>query len=280
MHLLRRLVYTIRNEFFRGSEGLLQELSIFDLSGQTAIITGGGRGLGKQMAISLAKAGANVVLCSRKVQACLEVCEELTEEGHRCLALQCDVTKVDEIQRVIDETLLHFGRIDILVNNSGTSWAGPFMELPLEKWDYVMDVNVKGTFLFSQAAAKVMVTQGSGKIINIASVTGFGGTPSALMDTIAYNTSKGAVITFTKDLSVKLARDNVQVNAIAPGFFPTKITRGILVQSKFNLENHIPAGRFGNETDLMGPILFLASKASDYITGHVLVVDGGISALV
>lgn len=256
----------------------MQEL--FNLKGKTAIITGGGRGLGKQMATALAKAGANLVICSRKVEACEGVCKELVQFGVQCLAIKCDVTKVADIQKVIDQTANTFGTIDILVNNSGTSWAAPFMDLPEEKWDYVMDVNTKGTFLFSQAVAKVMVRQGSGKIVNIASILGLGGVNPEVMDTIAYNTSKGALITFTKDLAVKLAKHNIQVNAIAPGFFPTKITKGILEKSKHPLHAHIPAGRFGSETDLMGPILLLTSKASDYITGHILLVDGGINALV
>jgi gluconate 5-dehydrogenase len=256
----------------------LQEL--FNLKGKTAIITGGGRGLGKQMATALAKAGANLVICSRKVDTCEEGCKELLQFGVQCLSIKCDVTKVDDIQKVIDETVNTFGTIDILVNNSGTSWAAPFIDLPEEKWDYVMNVNTKGAFLFSQAAAKVMVPQGSGKIVNIASVLGLGGVNPEVMDTIAYNTSKGAMITFTKDLAIKLAKHNIQVNAIAPGFFPTKITKGLLEKSKNPLRDHIPAGRFGSETDLMGPILLLTSKSSDYITGHVLLVDGGINALV
>ena len=273
MSIIYRIVLSIKK-----GGGHLQEL--FNLQGKTAIITGGGRGLGKQMATALAKAGANLVLCSRKVEACEAVCKELRPLGVQCLAIQCDVTKAADIQKVINATVNTFGSIDILVNNSGASWSAPVDDLPEEKWDYVMDVNAKGTFLFSQAAAKVMVLQGSGKIVNIASVLGLGGVNPQLMDTIAYNTSKGAIITFTKDLAVKLAKHNIQVNAIAPGFFPTKITKGILENSKHSLQAHIPAGRFGSETDLMGPILFLSSKASDYVTGHILLVDGGIHAQV
>lgn len=256
----------------------MQEL--FNIRGKTAIITGGGRGLGKQMATALAKAGVNLVLCSRKAEVCEAACEELRQLGAQCLAIKCDVTKAADIQKVIDETINTFGTIDILVNNSGASWSAPVLDLSEEKWDYVMDVNTKGTFLFSQAAAKVMVSQGSGKIVNIASVLGLGGVNPKVMDTIAYNTSKGAIITFTKDLAVKLAKHNIQVNAIAPGLFPTKITKGILENSSPPLHAHIPAGRFGSETDLMGPILFLTSKASDYITGHILLVDGGMNAQV
>lgn len=258
----------------------METKELFNLTHKTAIVTGGGRGLGEQIALALADVGANVVVCSRNIKACQTVSEQLKEKGVQSLAIECDVTKQEDIDRVVKDTIDRFGTIDILVNNSGTSWAAPVLELPADKWDKVMSVNLKATFLFSQATAKLMVKQGSGKIINIASVAGFGGTPPALMDTIAYNTSKGAVLTFTKDLAVKLAPHNIQVNAIAPGFFPTKITKNILESSPYNIIGHTPAGRFGNEKDIKGVAVFLASKASDYVIGHVLVVDGGISAVV
>ena len=253
---------------------------LFNLENKTAIITGGGKGLGAQMAHALAEAGANIVLCSRNLDICIQTCEDLEGMGVKTLALKCDITIQKEIDYVIDETVKKFGSIDILINNSGTSWIAPFLELPEEKWDKVMDVNVKGTFLFSQAVAKEMIKQGGGKIINIASVTGFGGTPPQLLDTIAYNTSKGALMTFTKDLAVKMAPHKIQVNAIAPGFFPTKMTEKVLLDMNKAIVRNIPAGRFGTEEDLKGAALFLSSKASDYVTGHVLVVDGGITALV
>jgi NAD(P)-dependent dehydrogenase (short-subunit alcohol dehydrogenase family) len=258
----------------------LDTKQLFSLTHKTAVVTGGGRGLGEQIAFALAEAGANVVVCSRNIKACQTVSEQLKEKGVQSLAIECDVTKQEDIDHVVKETVDRFGTVDILVNNSGTSWAAPVLELPADKWDKVMNVNMKATFLFSQAVAKQMVKQGSGKIINIASVAGFGGIHPALMDTIAYNTSKGAVLTFTKDLAVKLAQHNIQVNAIAPGFFPTKITKSILESSAYNIIGHTPAGRFGSENDLKGATVFLASKASDYVIGHVLVVDGGISAMV
>ncbi|WP_096153238.1 SDR family oxidoreductase [Bacillus sp. FJAT-45066] len=253
---------------------------LFNLENKTAIITGGGKGLGVQMAHALAEAGANIVLCSRNLEVCERACEELKGIGVKTLALKCDITKSKDIEHVVNETIRKFGSVDILINNSGTSWIAPFLELPEEKWDKVMAVNVKGAFLFSQAVTKEMIKQGGGKIINIASVTGFGGTPPKLLDTIAYNTSKGALMTFTKDLAVKLAPHHIQVNAIAPGFFPTKMTEKVLSDMNKAIVRNIPAGRFGNEEDLKGAALFLASKASNYVTGHVLVVDGGITALV
>lgn len=249
---------------------------LFHLDNKTAIVTGGGRGLGAQMANALGDAGANVAVCSRDLSACERVSSQLSARGIKSLAIRCDVTNEEDIQRVIRKTLDTFGSIDILINNSGTSWIAPVLELPADKWDKVMNVNLKGMFLFSQAAAKVMQKQGNGKIINISSVTGMRGTHSALLDAVAYSTSKGAVISLTKDLAVKLAASGIQVNAIAPGFFPTKITKALEKSSSAILQN-IPAGRFGNEDDLKGAAVFLSSKASDYITGQVLIVDGGMT---
>ncbi|MBS4212097.1 MULTISPECIES: SDR family oxidoreductase [Neobacillus] len=256
----------------------LQDL--FSLQGKTAIVTGGGRGLGQQIATVYAEAGANVVVCSRDVEACQQLSDALKEKGVRSLAFKCDVSNPEDIQHVVDETLKEFGSIDILVNNSGTSWGAPALEMPADKWDKVMDINLKAVFLFSQAVGKIMVEQRSGKIINIASIAGMGGQKPEVMDAIGYSVSKGAVITLTKDLAVKLAPHNVHVNAIAPGFFPTKMTKAILGYSGESILDRTPAGRFGSDEDMKGPALFLASSASDYVFGHVLVVDGGTTASV
>ncbi|NRD78622.1 SDR family oxidoreductase [Bacillus sp. BRMEA1] len=254
----------------------IQEL--FSLKGKTAIVTGGGRGLGQQIAEIYAEAGANVVVCSRNLEACQELSDSLKERGVRSLAFKCDVSSSDDIQYVVDETLKEFGRIDILVNNSGTSWGASALEMPADKWDKVMDINLRAVFLFSQAVGKIMVEQRSGKIINIASIAGMGGQDPQVMDAIGYSTSKGAVISFTKDLAVKLAPFNVHVNAIAPGFFPTKMTKTILGYSGEKILERTPAGRFGSDEDMKGPALFLASAASDYVFGHILAVDGGTVA--
>ncbi|WP_223595027.1 SDR family oxidoreductase [Neobacillus bataviensis] len=253
-------------------------IDLFSLKGKTAIVTGGGRGLGQQIAEIYAEAGANVVICSRDINACQELSDALKEKGVRSLAFKCDVSNPDDIQHVVDETLREFGRIDILVNNSGTSWGAPALEMPADKWDKVMDINLKAVFLFSQAAGKVMKEQRSGKIINIASIAGMGGQNPLVMDAIGYSVSKGAVITLTQELAVKLAPYNVHVNAIAPGFFPTKMTKAILGYSGEKILERTPAGRFGSDEDMKGPALFLASSASDYVMGHVLAVDGGSSA--
>lgn len=254
-------------------------MDLFKLDGKTAIVTGGGRGLGAQIAEGFAEAGANVVLCSRKVEACEEMAEKLKQQGVRTMALECDVTKPEDVERVVKKTLEEFGTIDILVNNSGATWGAPVLEMPLDAWRKVLDVNITGTFLMSQAAGEAMVRQGSGKIINIASVAGLGGIDPRLMDTIGYNTSKGAVITFTKDLAAKWGQHNINVNALAPGFFPTKMSKGLIEKGGNELLNMTPLNRFGTEEDLKGAALFLASKASDYVTGDVIIVDGGMHAI-
>jgi len=252
---------------------------LFDLTGKTAIITGGGRGLGEQMAEGLAEAGANIVLCSRKKEACQQVADRLARLDVKTLALTCDISQPEDIKNVVHQTIEIFGRIDILINNSGATWGAPVEEMPLEAWQKVMNINVTGTFLMSQEAGKEMIKQKAGKIINIASIAGLGGTDPQYMDTIGYNTSKGAVITFTKDLAVKWGQHNIQVNAIAPGFFPTKMSGAIMEQGKDYFLSQTPLKRFGSEADLKGAAVFLASAASNYITGDILTVDGGVHAM-
>ncbi|MFQ3544011.1 SDR family oxidoreductase [Halobacillus rhizosphaerae] len=252
---------------------------LFDLTGKTAIVTGGGRGLGEQIAEGLAEAGANIVLCSRKADACENVCRRLEKEtGVKTLALPCDITDPEAIDHLINKTVEKFKTIDILVNNSGATWGAPALEMPLEAFQKVMNVNVTGTFLVSQKAGEVMVKQQFGKIINIASVAGLGGADPRFMDTVGYNASKGAVITFTKDLAVKWGEHNIQVNAIAPGFFPTKMSKVLLEEGGDFILDRTPLKRFGSEEDLKGAALFLASAAANYVTGDVLVVDGGMHA--
>lgn len=252
---------------------------LFSLKGKVAIVTGGGRGLGEQIAVGFAEAGANVVVCSRRVAACEEVSQKLKEIGVESLALKCDITNPEDVKNVVNQTVEKFGRIDILVNNSGASWGAPAEDMPLEAWQKVMNVNVTGTFLMSQTAGKVMLEQGSGKIINIASVAGLKGSNPKIMDAIGYNTSKGAVITFTKDLAAKWGPRGIYVNAIAPGFFPTKMSKGLLEKSGQAILEGTPLRKFGSDNDLKGVAVFLASPASDYITGDVVVVDGGTHVL-
>jgi gluconate 5-dehydrogenase len=252
---------------------------LFDLSGRAAIVTGGGSGIGRQMATGLAEAGANLVLCARKPERCEEVAAELERTlGVRALGMRCDVRDLAEIQAVVDRTKAELGRVDILVNNAGTSWGAPAEDYPLEGWQKVIDVNLTGVFLFAQAAGRVMIDQGGGKIVNVASVAAFGGAPPELMNAVAYNASKGGVVSFTRDLATKWARHGINVNAIAPGWFPSDMNKVLLhAQPDVYLE-HIPLRRFGGPDDLKGAVVFLASPASDFVTGQVVVVDGGQSA--
>jgi len=252
---------------------------LFDLSGKVAIVTGGGRGLGQQIAEGFAEAGANVVVCSRKLEACEEVSEGLKKLGVESIALKCDVSNPEDVRHVVEQTIGRFGRIDILVNNSGASWGASVEEMPLKAWQKVMNVNVTGTFLMSQAVGKVMLEQKSGKIINIASVAGLKGSNPKYMNAIGYNASKGAVITFTKDLAVKWGPHGIYVNAIAPGFFPTKMSKGLLDKDGEAILEGTPLRKFGSDSDMKGVALFLASAASDFVTGDVIVVDGGANAM-
>ncbi len=254
----------------------VQEL--FDLSGKTAIVTGGGSGIGRQMAGALAELGANVVLCARKVERCEQAASELAELGVRTLALRCDVRESEDVQAVVDSTVEELGSVDVLVNNAGTSWGAPAEDTPLEGWQKVLDVNLTGVFLFSQTAGRVMIERGGGSIVNIASVAALHGSPPGVMDAIAYNASKGGVISFTLDLACKWAQHGIRVNAIAPGWFPSDMSKVLLERHGDTLRDAIPLRRFGGTDDLKGAVAFLASPASAYVTGQTLVVDGGESA--
>jgi NAD(P)-dependent dehydrogenase (short-subunit alcohol dehydrogenase family) len=251
---------------------------LFDLAGKVAIVTGGGSGIGRQLAEGLAEAGADVVVCARKVERCEQAAEELRALGVRALGLRCDVRVPDEVQAVVDRTRAELGRLDILVNNAGTAWGASPEEYPLEGWQKVLDVNLTGVFLCSQAAGRLMIEQGSGKIVNVASVAGLSGAPPELMDAVGYSTTKGGVVAFTRDLATKWARHGITVNAIAPGWFPTDLNRTLLEAQPDAYLERIPLRRFGGPDDLKGAIVFLASAASDFVTGQTIVVDGGESA--
>jgi gluconate 5-dehydrogenase len=249
---------------------------LFDLGGRVAIVTGGATGIGLQMADALAELGASVVLCGRDGERCARVAADLERErGVRCLGVRCDVSSADDVAGLAAETTDRFGRIDVLVNNAGTAWADPVEDTPLRGWQKVVDVNLTGVFLCAQAVGRVMIANGGGKIVNIASITGLRGAPPEQLDAIAYSTTKGAVVAFTRDLAVKWARHGIAVNAIAPGWFPTDLSQPALDRAGELLVAGIPMGRFGGESDLKGAIAYLASAASDYVTGHTLVVDGG-----
>ena len=251
---------------------------LFDLNGRVALITGGSIGLGRQVAQAFAEMGADLVLCARQRQRCEQAAVELQQLGVRALAFACDVTNQDQVQEVVKTALAEFGHIDILVNNAGISWGAPFEQMLLSDWRKVLETNLTGTFLFSQAVGKAMISQHRGKIINMASIAGLGGAPPDIVQASGYHASKGAVITLTKDLACKWAVHNSQVNAIAPGWFPTHMSDRVITHKKDAILSSIPQARFGGDDDLKGAAVFLASAASAYVTGHILIVDGGLSA--
>lgn len=251
-------------------------LNLFRLDGKTAVVTGGGRGLGEYMANALSEVGANVVLCSRKLEACEGVKQEIEGRGGKALALACDITKLNDVAQVIEETQKTFGAIDILVNNSGATWGTPAEDMPLEQFERVVDINVKGTFIVSQAVGKTMIARGQGgTIVNIASVAGLVGGNPKYIQAVGYHASKGAVVNMTRNLATSWARYGITVNAIAPGWFPTKMSRGLLDKYEQQMLDDIPLKRFGGPDDIKGVIVFLASPAAAFVTGQILVVDGG-----
>lgn len=250
---------------------------LFDLTGKVAIITGGSIGLGRQMAEGLAEAGAELVLCARKKERCEQTAEELRKAGAKVLALACDVKNQADIRAAVETVVSKLGRLDILINNAGTSWGASVETMTLDQWNKVIETNLTGTFLFSQAVGPAMIAQRSGKIINITSVAGIHGAPPEFQ-AIGYHASKGGVIAFTKDLACKWGQHNIQVNAIAPGWFPTNMSSVVIERNRDLFLKRLPLGRFGNQDDLKGAAVYLASKASDFVTGHVLVVDGGQTA--
>jgi NAD(P)-dependent dehydrogenase (short-subunit alcohol dehydrogenase family) len=253
---------------------------LFDLHGKVAIVTGGATGIGRQMADALADCGADLVLCARNEDRCAEAARELGEDyGVRALGLGCDVRDPAQVEAVAERTVAEFGRIDVLVNNAGTTWGASAVDVPLTGWQKVIDVNLTGAWLFTQCVGRMLIEQGEGgKIVNIASIAAFKGGEPGVMDAVPYNASKAGLVGLTRDLAVKWACHGIQVNAIAPGMFPSEMTRVVRERCTELLLQRTPAGRFGGEDDLKGAVVFLASRASDYVTGHTLVVDGGTLA--
>jgi gluconate 5-dehydrogenase len=256
----------------------MKSLELFDLSGKSALVSGGGRGIGKTIALALAEAGANVAVASRDEQACAEAAKEIaTATGRITLSGKLDVTEKGSVEGIAKLTREKFGSVDILVNNSGATWGAPFEDMPLERWEKVIKVNLTGTFLMCQSVVPMMTTQKWGRIINIASVAGLQGSPP-FMHASGYSASKGGIIALTKELAVKLAEYGITVNAIAPSFFPTKMSRPLTERFGDMIRQDNPMKRMGEDDDLKGVAVFLASEASRYITGQVIPVDGGQTA--
>ena len=225
---------------------------------------------GVQMASALAEAGANVVIASRKIDRCIIICETLEKEGVLALPVACDVSKIEDCETLVETTVKKFGTLDILVNNAGCIWVADSLNFPIEKWQRVINLNITGTFQLSAAAARIMKKKGGGKIVNIASIGALGGDYPEKANSVAYTTSKGGIITMTKDLAVKWARYGINVNAVCPGWFPSGMNANHLDSMTDKLIPRIPLGRFGGNDDLKGLLVFLCSGASDYITGQYI----------
>jgi len=255
--------------------------ALFDLSDRTALITGGSRGLGLQIAEALGELGAGIVLSARKSDELREAQTHLKSLGIEADWIAADCALDADIQRLADETLARHDRVDILINNAGATWGAPAEDYPIEAWDKVMNLNVRGLFLLTQQIGKrSMIPRRSGRIINVASIAGLRGNAPGSIETIAYNTSKGAVVNFTRTLAGEWGRHGVTVNAMAPGFFPSRMTRGSLERlGPDELVARAPLRRLGDEDDLKGVAALFASDAGKHITGQILAVDGGASAV-
>ncbi len=254
--------------------------NLFDLSGKTALVTGGSRGLGLQIAEALGEAGARIMLTSRKASDLEEAAAHLQAKGIDACWVAADASDAAQIRRVADDAMQRLGQVDILVNNAGATWGAPAEDHPLEAWDKVMNINIRSIFLMSQAIGKLsMIPRKAGRIINVASIAGLSGAGPETQF-IAYGTSKGAVVNFTRTLAGEWGRYGITVNALAPGMFPSKMTRGTFEKLGADaIARTAPLNRVGDDDDLKGAALLFASAAGKHITGQILAVDGGVSAV-
>ncbi|MHB1127613.1 MAG: SDR family NAD(P)-dependent oxidoreductase [Bacillota bacterium] len=253
---------------------------MFNMSGKVALITGGSRGLGFYMATGLVECGMKeIVICARRQPWLGDAKRALEEAGARVLAFECDVRDQAGMQTMVSKTIDEFGKIDILINNAGQAWAEPPEAHNLEKFKQVCDVNINGTFICSQEVGKTMIARGQGgKIINIASTAGLVSTHPEILDSISYHASKGAVVMFTRDLAIKWAKYGINVNCIAPGTFPTRMSQAMIDLAPDKIIECTPLHRFGAEDDVKGLAVFLVSEGANYITGQTIAVDGGMTA--
>ncbi|HSW58178.1 MAG TPA: glucose 1-dehydrogenase [Dehalococcoidales bacterium] len=249
---------------------------IFNLNGRTALVTGGHGGIGQAIAVGLAEAGADVIVASRNLEALKPVAAEIESRGKKSLAVSVDVASEKQVSAMVETVLKSFKRIDILVNGAGLAIRKPADSFPIDEWQKVMDINTRGTFLCCQAVGKVMLKQKSGKIINISSVRGRYGLPAGYA---AYCASKGAVDTLTRTLACEWAKHNILVNAVAPTVVETELTKELLADPEYakTMKARIPMGRWALTADIVGPVIFFASDASNFVTGQILYVDGGVT---
>jgi NAD(P)-dependent dehydrogenase (short-subunit alcohol dehydrogenase family) len=250
----------------------IQEL--FALTNRVAIVTGGSRGLGEEMAEGLAEAGAALMLCARREQWLTPTLERLQGLGFRVDGMVADVSNPSDVQAVVDRTTATYGRLDILVNNAGISWDARPEEMPLEKWQKVIDVNLTGAFLFAQASGREMLKRNYGRIINVASIAGMHAAVEG-PHYAAYAASKAGLMGLTRELAASWGRQNIRVNAIAPGFFRSRLADPVIPLAEPSIKATCPIPRIGAEGELKGVCVFLASDASNYVTGQTIVVDGG-----
>lgn len=247
----------------------------FDFKGEVVVVTGGSRGLGLEIAQAFGAAGATVVITARREQWLNEAEKLLKDQGVGVHSLVCDVANIASVERVVRQTLELCSKIDVLVNNAGLTWGAPAETMPFERWHQVIEANITGTFLMSQAVGRHMLERKKGVIVNVASIAGFGG---GQLNTVGYNASKAAVINLTRALAVEWGSRNIRVNCIAPGMFRTRMTEAILNRAESVVANTIPMGRIGKPGELAPTVLFLASEGASYITGQVVPIDGGRSA--
>lgn len=257
----------------------MQVRELFELGGQVALVTGGSRGLGLQMAEALGEMGCRVVITARKADELKEAQQHLRSRGIEAMTIVSDLQRAEAAKPLVDESLAAYGQIDILVNNAGATWGAPAEDYPDEAWHKVMNLNVNAPFFLAREVGKrSMIPSQRGKIINIASIAGLKGALGP-MQTIAYNTSKAAAINFTRALAAEWGKYGINVNAICPGFFPSKMSAGLLDKVGQEVIERTPLQRLGDESDLKGAVVFLASAASRHITGQYLAVDGGASVV-